>query len=138
MKTTPTQKQVQNLQLKNKDQSKGQSRSKQKTKNPPRKHLTRAERAKARSEAKETKEKMTAKNHLTPPITLPPENPAQNMNSDPHSDAEKIRKMWTNLDNDFAYSGNSSEIMNKIKSFRFDITRLFSFNTFVKCTSTYS
>ena len=55
----------------------------------------------------------------SPPTQTP--TPVPTMSSDRLSDAEKVRKMWTNLDYDFAFSGNPNDILNKIKSFRFDI-----------------
>ena len=56
----------------------------------------------------------------TPQISprAPTQTQAQTTNMDQLSDEEKVRRMWSNLDFDFAYSGNSNDILNKIKSFR--------------------
>ena len=35
----------------------------------------------------------------------------------PDSETELIHKSWTNLDNDFSFSGDSKNILNKIKSY---------------------
>ena len=91
-----------------------QSRRKQPPSPQPK--LTRSQRLEQRNNRKK---KAVEKLHPTPPTPPPPPTPAPTTSSDRHSDEERVRKMWTNLDFDFAYSGNADNIMNKIKSFRF-------------------
>ena len=93
-----------------------QNRSqKQKIQNPN-PTLTRAERSQRRADQKE---KMAKSNPPIPPTPPVRTSPVQSTSSAPDSEAEKIHKMWTNLDNDFSFTGNGVEVLNKIKSFRF-------------------
>ena len=132
MKTNQNQKSQRNL-----PQKRPRSNQKRRKRSPPKSQppkLSRIQRLEKRNLKR--KEMETERPHPTPP-TNPPSptpTPAPTTNSAQLSNEEKVRKMWSNLDFDFAYSGNANDILNKIKSYRF--VQLFgSHFIFIQCSS---
>ena len=98
-------------------QNRPRSKRKPKIVNPSR-NLSRSERLQKRTLLKD-KPTVTVNqpNHQAPP-TPPPKSPqTASTSSVPDSESEQVRQSWTNLENDFSFSGDSDRILNKIKSF---------------------
>ena len=115
MKTNRNQKNQKNL-----PQKRPRPNQKRRKQSPPRSPPPKLSRSQ-RLEKRNLKKKEMERPHPTPPTNppTPTPTPAQTTNSGQLSNEEKVRKMWSNLDFDFAYSGNANDILNKIKSYRF-------------------
>ena len=101
---------------KQKSQNNRRKQRNQKIVNPSR-NLSRGERLQRRQAQKDKKTVTQSQTTPPPPPPLPKNLPKATSNTVPDSESEMIRKSWTNLDNDFSFSGDSNNILNKIKSF---------------------